>query len=395
MRWGVKLGARAWRVIGVSGAVFALIVGCGTERPPPAGDPSFTIPSAGASGGGLLGDAGSNKPPGCGQKADGTFCDCNDTPLFTDPPNMYFILDRSGSMAEDNKWTQVRIVVSDITRGLGPRATFGATLFPGVSNFACGDAVQVLPLTQGDPIGAVDGPVTKTLLMATEDDPGGGTPTAAALRSVLPTLKAASATAKTFAILATDGAPNCNMAAICSVADCQPNIDDVPGCPSAGPSCCEQPNGDGTSCNDAVPTLSAVTALKASGVPVFIIGLPGSATYSSLLDQLAVAGGTALPTSPKYYRVDSTANPAPLLASLKQIAAKIVATCEFTLKATPKDPGLVNVYLDEVVLPQDPTNGWKIDGAMVTLLGTACARVLDGDVFDVRIITGCPTIGPR
>jgi hypothetical protein len=55
----------------------------------------------------------------------------------------------------------------------------------------------------------------------------------------------------------------------------------------------------------------------------------------------------------------------------------------------------VNVYLDEAVLPHDPVNGWKIDGGTVTLLGTACDRVLSGDVLDVRIITGCPTVEPR
>ena len=55
----------------------------------------------------------------------------------------------------------------------------------------------------------------------------------------------------------------------------------------------------------------------------------------------------------------------------------------------------MNVYLDGAVLPQDPTNGWKIEGSKVTLLGSACAKVLDGDVLNVRIIAGCPTVEPR
>ena len=53
------------------------------------------------------------------------------------------------------------------------------------------------------------------------------------------------------------------------------------------------------------------------------------------------------------------------------------------------------MYLDEVVLPQDPVDGWKIEGKTVTLLGAACDKVLAGDVLDVRIIAGCPTVGPR
>ena len=153
--------------------------------------------------------------------------------------------------------------------------------------------------------------------------------------------------------------------------------------------------GDRGACLDSAATTSAVAALASAGIPVYVIGLPGASTYASLLDSLATAGGTALPASPKYYKVDSTSTSAALLATLKKIAAKIVATCEFKLKEAPKDPNLVNVYLDDVVLPQEPVNGWKIDGNTVTLLGSTCAKTLAGDVLDVRIITGCPTVGPR
>jgi hypothetical protein len=81
-----------------------------------------------------------------------------------------------------------------------------------------------------------------------------------------------------------------------------------------------------------------------------------------------------------------------LLVALKKVAAKIVASCEFTLKDEPGAPDRVNVYLDEVVLPQDPVNGWSLDHAKVTLLGAACTKVLAGDVLDVRMVVGCPTV---
>jgi hypothetical protein len=127
---------------------------------------------------------------------------------------------------------------------------------------------------------------------------------------------------------------------------------------------------------------------------VFVIGIPGSAPYASLLDDLAVAGGTAQPTSPKYYRADS-ASQTQLLTTIRKVAAKILATCEFKLKQAPDAPDNVNVYLDEKVLPKDPVNGWKIEGDTVTLLGTTCDQVKNGDVLDVRIIVGCPTVQPR
>ncbi|MBX3186145.1 MAG: VWA domain-containing protein [Labilithrix sp.] len=381
---------------GVAAAVatlLALAAGCGSERPRPAADLAGVTPPSGGSGG-FDNDAGDGRPPGCGQKDDGSFCDCIDVPLFTNPPNMYFVLDRSGSMADDNKWSRVRVVVAKILRGIGPRASFGATLFPGFdSSQGCAPPVEVLPIRPGDPPGATDGPTTKALLNATQGNPYGGTPTAEALRYVLPRVTAAQG--RTFVILATDGGPNCNKGSGCGVEKCMPNIENYPGCPIAGPNnCCAPPNGYAESCLDDAATKSAVAALSAAGIPVYVVGIPGSAAYGTLLDELAVLGGTAQSGTPKYFRVDSSSETA-ILDALKRVAAQITATCEFKLKEAPADPNLVNVYLDEKILPQDPLNGWKIEGPTVTLLGAACQSVLSGDVFDVRIIAGCPTVGPR
>ena len=378
-------------------AVAPLLValGCGSDRPPPAGETSFAPPAAGTSGGGF-GEAGA-APPGCGTKDDGSFCDCIDVPLFGEPPNIYFVLDRSGSMSEGGKWDQVRVTVARILRSLGPRASFGATIFPGgttANGSACGPGVEVMSVMPGDPPSSgVDGPTTRTLLDATRVVPIGGPPTATTLQAVLPRVKALPG--KTFVILATDGGPNCNANASCSHTTCMPNIENAPGCPSVGPiNCCNPPEGFRENCLDAAPTISAVAALTSAGVPTFVIGIPGSAPYGALLDDLAVAGGTAQATSPKYYRVDTTSSDQ-LLATLKKVAAKIVATCEFKLASAPADANAVNVYLDDVVLPREPVDGWKLEGDTVTLLGKACERVLAGDVLDVRIIAGCPTIEPR
>lgn len=369
------------------------LIACGSERPP-VSDGTYISSSGGGGGGGggPFRDAGIPKLPGCGAQDNGGYCDCVDTPLFADPPNIYFVLDRSGSMAENNKWDQVRQVVAQILRGLGPRANFGATVFPGFEQSSCALPKEILPISPGDRPGDGDGPTTRALLRATSGTPYGGTPTAQALRSVLPILR--NAAGKTFVILATDGGPNCNSAASCGFDQCMPNIENTDGCSSLGPrNCCEPPQGFREACLDAPATSSAVAALKAAGIPVYVVGLPGTSQYGALLDDLAISGGTALAASPKYYKVDlqSTA----LLTALKKIAAKIVATCEFKLKEAPADPSKVNVYLDEVVLPADPVNGWKIEAGTVTLLGSSCSKVLNGDVLDVRIIAGCPTVEPR
>lgn len=389
--------ARAPGVLGAAlgglALAFALLGGCGADRPPIEGSGAR---SGGAAAGGELEfahDAGSTKPPGCGSMPDGSQCECLDVPMFLDPPTIYFVLDRSGSMLD--KWTQVRVTVGKIMRSLGPRASFGAAMFPGRSaDDACAPGEEILSVRPGDPPSSgVDGPTTTALLTATRVAPNGGTPTAPTLEAVKNTLSTVGGEA--FVILATDGAPNCNENASCGFDQCQPNIEDMGGCPKEGPkNCCEPPVGFPENCNDTGPTLTAIGALKSAGIPVYVVGLPGAAPYVSLLDAMAVAGGTALPSSPKYFAVDSASEDV-MLKTLRKIAAQITGSCVFELKEAPAEPSLVNVYLDEVILPFEPTNGWTLDGKTVTLAGAACERVKNGDVLDVRIITGCPRLEPK
>jgi hypothetical protein len=385
-------------MLGVGAAALALGIalatGCGTEHPPVGS--TMSGPSGAAGTGGFVDfDAGASKPPGCGMTADGSLCDCVDAPLFGDAPTIYFVLDRSGSMGTPDKWNPVRVTVATIMRGLGPRARFGAAMFPAAtSKDQCAPGEEIMSVRDGDaPSSGVDGPTTSFLLAATRVVPGGGTPTAPTLRIVKSHLDPLPG--KVFVVLATDGAPNCNPDASCGFDQCQPNVEDMPGCPRGGPvSCCAPPDGHPENCNDASATLAAITALKSGSVPVYVVGLPGADTYAALLDQMATAGGTARSTSPRYYPVD-TASQGAILGALKKIAAEITGTCTFDLKEEPKDPSLVNVYMDDVVLAYEPVDGWTISGKTVTLVGSACERVKSGDVLSVRIIVGCPRVEPK
>lgn len=379
-RTTTKLGAglAAALALGVAAAS-----GCGNDRPP-AGD---GIIGPGSTSGGGTRDAGGTQPRGCGSRPDGSYCECLDVPLYADPPNMYFVLDHSGSMSDDDKWETVRTTVGSVVRAIGPRANFGAAWYPNViGDDTCASGSEIMSLRPGDqPMNGADGPTTRWLMLATQPPPFGGTPTAPTLTSLFPKIKGYPG--KTFVIVATDGGPNCNAATTCTVDKCIPNIENYQGCPTGGaPNCCD---GEGRSCLDGAASVSAIAAYASAGIPVYVVGIPGSAPYASVLDQMAVAGGTALATSPRYYRVD-TASSTDLLATLKKVAAKIIATCEFKLKTAPADPSLVNVYLDEVPVPQ--ADSWTLAGDTVTLVGATCNRVLAGEVLDVRIITGCPTI---
>jgi hypothetical protein len=382
--------------LGSLALAFLAFAACGSERPPVGEGGIATTPASGGDGNYFELDGGATAPPGCGTTPDGTQCDCVDVPLFVDPPTLYFVLDRSGSMSANDKWNQVRVTVGTIMRSLGPRANFAAAMFPGSSSTAtdvCVPGAEIMSARPGDPPSATDGPTTTTLLDVTRVLPGGGTPTGATLDVVRTQI--AKIPGKVYIILATDGAPNCNANAACGYDECQLNIEGADGCPKEGPNnCCEPPDGYRENCNDSQSTLGAIATLRTIGAPVYVVGLPGAEAYSNLLDQMAVAGGTALATSPRYFAVD-TANQAVMLAALKKIAAAITGTCTFDLKEAPSSPDHVNVYLDEQVLPYEPVNGWTIDGKTVSLVGDACNRVKNGDVLDVRIIAGCPRVEPH
>ncbi len=373
--------------IAAGAAAFAVVVGCGSGHPPagttgsiPPGDPP------------PLGGPGlSNKLPGCGPQDNGGFCDCVDAPLTYDAPNMYFVLDRSGSMMEMDKWDTVRITVGNVMRQVGARASFGAMIFPGGNGDTCNPGSEILATRPGDPPdpSGADGPLVSSLIMQTAAiAPRGGTPATAALGRAL--AQAKKLPRRSFVNLATDGGPNCNASASCDATKCQDNIENVPGCPPGGPpNCCVPPNGDARGCLDDLPTAQAAAALAKASIPVYVVGIPGSSVYADVLDETAVAGGTPQSTtSPKYFRVDS-ADQTALLAALKKVAAKITATCTFSLKQAPPDPNLVNVYFDEEIVPKDPN--WTLDGTTLTLQGLACDTVKNGDVLDVRIVVGCPT----
>ena len=279
-------------------------------------------------------------------------------------------------------------------------ATLGlGAIFPdpsGGSN-SCVAGKQIMPLTVGDSPAGTAGTTTNEVIDTTNVAALGGTPTAATFVALAPLLEGFSG--NTFVILATDGAPNCDDSASCDVSQCSYNIDNDEGCPTGGsPNCCSPADtgmaGVQNGCVDTTPTVNAIAALKAKNIPTYVIGLPGSGAYSSVLDQFASAGGTARPIEPLYYSVTTT-DAAALEAQLSQIAAKITATCAFPLSPPPQDPSKINVYFDNVVVPKDPSNGWTFDGTTLTLVGSACSEVLLGQVLNLRVIAGCPTVVPR
>jgi len=362
--------------------------GCGEARPPLLGSEfgpasqSGAAPDGGGDGASPTLDFDSGAGPICPKSADGGTCGCLDLPLLGDAPNLYFVLDRSGSMTDSNKWDTIRIVVTEVMRKLGPRGRFGAAVFPDPRQDQCAPGIEVMAPMFGDVPAGTYGATTSTFNLSTKFVASGGTPTAGTLAHLRNRLT--SLPGKTFVILATDGGPNCDDNITCTVDQCIPNIEGAPGC-SAGvpPNCCD---GNPQSCLDGTAAVTAVRELSVAGIPTYVVGVPGSAPYANVLSDMAEAGGTQ-----RYYDVTS-ADQSAFAAALTQIAAKITATCTFSLGQTPPDPNMVNVYLDDTIVPRDPTNGWTLSGETVTIAGSACQSIQSGKVLEVRIVAGCPTV---
>ena len=307
---------------------------------------------------------------------------------LSDAPLLYFVLDASGSMSAQagggkSRFLRVREGARDVTSRLGSLVRVGAAVYPldATEDPPCGSGDEVLEPRAGGSTAA-----TK-LYTATDVATFGGTPTAAALASVRTRL--ASVPGQRVVLLATDGGPNCNFDTSCTADQCIPNIEG--SCPEGVANCCVDPGTPGN-CLDRAATLKAVSELAADGITVYVIGIPGSELYGTLLDQMAIIGGGAQQdAATRYYRIDD-------LGSLGDIFAEIGAalvSCTFDLADPPEGVGLTNVYFDDSVVLQDATNGWVwVDGDTIELVGAACEELRSGRVSRVQIVSGCPTAVP-
>jgi hypothetical protein len=377
------------------------VAGCSGngERPPYAspykvgsGGSSFNVQSGGDN---------------CGPPApDAGLCGNQILPTQQDRPNLYFIVDASGSMSGqfndvlEMKYTAAVDAIESVLEQIGHRVSYGAAVFPFNNGSNCGlPGREVFATKAGDSVVcSINGRMGDVLADLIDDlsnrSPVGGTPLSATLSALKPTLT--SLPGKTAIILATDGAPNCNPDAICKSDLCELNIDQAvldDGTICKDPINCCNPAvvTDGNlNCVDSEATNAVLTELLSDGISTYVIGLPGySSILGAVLDGMAVAGGTPRSTPPLYYEAN---DPQTLVDTLREIATKIAVSCTITLDDPPPNWGLVNVYLDAQQVPQSTDDGWQqIDERTVEITGTYCTTLQTGNVYQVQITAGCPT----
>jgi hypothetical protein len=345
----------------------------------------LTTSATGTGGSDFTFDAGTGTGP---PPADaGGLCGNQIHQLITDPPNVYFVLDTSGSMATPvtggTRYTKVQAAAASVVSHLHLLIKAGAARFPApVKDQPCSAGQEIFPLSLNNATGFNS--ATKGLT------PTGGTPTAATIISLLPKLHALPG--KTIVVLATDGGPNCNSGAMCDITGCMENIEGcqpMDTCCAQGVNCCGPAGPAGpVNCVDKDPSVNAVAALAATGIRVAVIGVPGSQVYGDVLSAMALAGGAPLAAYPFYYKVDNLDT---LIGVLGSIAGSAIS-CDFTLTDPPMDLSFTNVYLDQTIVDSDPVDGWTWSAAgVVTLHGASCAKLQSGEVGQVQIVSGCPT----
>ena len=284
-------------------SIFGLLaLGCssGRERPSPSSLVS-TAPTATPDPPGGDGGISIDAP----DVACGEFCGETFLREVKNPPNLYFVVDRSGSMGEPvsersrSKFQAARGVIADVLMRIGHRVRYGGAVFPShEAPQECRPGSEFFEPTRGSPPnceGGTDPKLADFSRRLGSFSTEGGTPVSLTLDALRPKLEQLAG--NTAVVLVTDGAPNCNLEAECDVDECGLNLegarigelvcDDDTNC------CDPEIGGFGVNgyCVDGDGSEEAVLALADSGIATYVIGLPGAEPYADVLSRLAVAGG--------------------------------------------------------------------------------------------------------
>jgi hypothetical protein len=334
--------------------------------------------------------------------------------------NVLLVIDKSGSMADKptgfttDKWSALKTALKSSLGAVENSLSFGLELYPLSADpknpipVKCSTNCCDMPALPGINVPVAAGSTSVPDILSTLDatPPGGGTPTAEALKRALEyftTGDGKSLTGDKYVLLATDGGPNCNaQAPQCDESKCTLNLDG--NCPIEGSdaggfqgNCCNANLEGPKLCLDDGETTAQLQNLNKAGIKTFVIGIPGSEAYKTYLDEFAVAGGEENPAAPpKYFAVSASGGVGELTNVLSSITKKLIRSCELKLTSEPRDLGKLNVYVDGNELKRDDANGWKLDTSTspptVDLTGSACTEVETKGARSVQVVFGCPSV---
>lgn len=359
----------------------------------------------GANEGGAPNDDGVSAPPECEGLEELKGCGESSVEAEFRTTNILLVIDKSGSMTdkptgfEVNKWEALNKALSEALPDVADEMNFGLVLYPyseeeEIPELCTGDICCVAPTasTINVPIEQGTKSVPKILRALRDTSPGGGTPTASALRAAYDYFtKGLGRTLKgdRYVLLATDGGPNCNALNTCDGDTCTPNLDGQ--CDIAN--CCD---GQGAYCLDDRSVVEQIEALKDAGISTFVIGIPGTEQYADYLNEFAVAGGVPNQGGDTdYYAVSAKDGVQALTQTFKDITTHLVRECEIPLESEAPDRNKVNVAVNCELVPHDDGDGWEIsedDAKLLIIKGDTCDKIQEEGVRRIDVFFGCNTI---
>lgn len=270
-------------------------------------------------------------------------------------PNIYLLLDISGSMTSDIdgtnliRWNQAVLGLNRIADELASEVRFGVAMFPAPGDGTCGN-----PVAQRLAMGQYNSQQVRNAWAGIV--PNGGTPMADAMNRV----RTSAWTSQPADPLDRDRAK-----AVILVTD-----------------------GDPTCTNNTVSTArQAAAALAAQGVPVYVVGF---AFGSGNLNQIAESGGTDAPGIDRFY---SANNADQLVAALRDIS-NLLISCSYTLNPAPQDPSKIWVSVNGQFLNPQGDYGYSAADNLLTLSDGVCANLRNRDQSQVNLEIKMGCTGP-
>jgi hypothetical protein len=335
-------------------------------------------------------------------------------------PDLFLVVDKSGSMnfgvgttATCNcpnggcpagcptRWTELKGAMGPFLSSQGTSAHFGMVPFPPVDAAVCGGAavgdianygVEVDRSADTDAAAmqaAADAVMGRINAITV---PVGGTPTGSTMGALINYARMVGDTTRAhYALLLTDGLPNCNAAN--NPATCT--------CTGAASPCS---SGSNNLCLDDDSTANEIAKLRAAGVTTIVLGFgaeTGTGLGPAALTKLAAAGGfkqrcaqdsdcgagdTCNPNvtgticgqpirscNRGYFQAGNTNELAVALDTIRNSLA-VCEPCLFDLDARPGSPELLSVRIDDKSVPPNVPNGYSYDAALnrVEIRGTTC-----------------------
>ncbi|HEX8795240.1 MAG TPA: vWA domain-containing protein [Polyangiaceae bacterium] len=364
--------------------------------------------SSGGSGGGSSGSFGDGGVVEGGALGDAG-CATATAKATKSPVYMLFVVDGSGSMSQNNKWTSattaLKAIFADMNKQADPGIGVGMLVFSDSNDPTGGNGPY--PQSVDVPINFVGAAQLSALDNRLSGSPFDGTPTGSALSGGYMELENFMAMTplppggQKVLVLLTDGVPTDN---------------------------CAQNGGSYTSNQCVVEAATELTKAKPQGpILTYVIGtgvFPSTDLTNfdpNFLGNLALAGGSGpkncnpnentTSTDLCYFEVDpTTGNAAQTEMAFENAINAIrgqVLSCTFPLNVNSDagmiDPSKVNVTVDGMTVSQDPVNGWTYDNPTnpteIIFHGTSCNNLKnppDGGAETVNIILGCATVvGPN